>query len=136
MKIKNSELEHIFNTLISVDKQSTDLDFGIRFQNKNNFKNLKEAYNSMTDTFQDIFSKYGEKKTENGKMFWIFWDNKDLVDKEIKKIYAIEVEVDLNPVKILCKKDPVTNKTDTNGLVINSNQMEILKDVFEFEMES
>jgi hypothetical protein len=71
-KITNLQIEKIFNTLVSVDRNSPDLDFSIRFKNKTNFKLLKESYISLTETFEEVFEKYGEKIVENGKAFWKF----------------------------------------------------------------
>lgn len=135
IKLTNAKLEKVFNALYAVDRASKDLDFGIRFQNKNNFKVLKQAYMSLTETFEDIFAKYWEKVNEDNKVFWRFWENKDIVNEEIKKIYAIEVELALTPVKVVCKQDPVTQKTDTLWLVITSDEMDILEDIFFFNMQ-
>jgi len=57
-KLTNLQIEKIFNTLVSVDRASPDLDFSIRFKNKTNFKLLKEAYTSLSETFEEVFEKY------------------------------------------------------------------------------
>ncbi len=131
--LKNSEIEKIFNTLFVVDKASPELDFSIKFKNKENFKNLKAAYTSLHETFNEIFTKNWTKETANGKEVWVFWENAEVVQEEIKKIYDIEVEIDIKTVLITTKKDPVTRKTDTMGLVITSDQMENLETIFKFE---
>lgn len=135
MKLANAKVEKVFNTLFSVDKSSPNLDFSIRFKNKTNFKNLKEAYISLTDTLNEIFEKYWEKSIENWKVFWKFWDNKDLVNNEIKNIYDIEVELALTQVEIICKLDPITNKTDTMWLNITQDEIDILEDIFTFTVQ-
>jgi hypothetical protein len=56
--LTNSKIESIYNTLLTVETASTDLDFSIKFKNKRNYKKLKEAYTNITDTFNEIFEKY------------------------------------------------------------------------------
>lgn len=131
--MKNIDIEKIFNTLTIVDRNSPNLDFSIRHKNKDNFKKLKELYISMSETFEEIFQRYGEKVVENWKTFWKFWENKEIVDREIKSIYGIEVDVALTQITIQCRIDPITQKTDTSWLVINQEQMEILEKIFAFE---
>lgn len=133
LQVKNTKIEKMFNALHKVDKTSKNLDFAIRFKNKENYKKLKEAYTNMHDTFNDIFNEFGEKiKTSNWEV-WEFWENKNIVNNKIKEIYDIEVELNITPVKIKVKHNSETWITDTKGLVIDLDDMEILEDIFDFE---
>ena len=131
--LKNLEIEKVFNTLLRVDRTSTNLDFAVRFKNKNNFKILKEAYVNLTETFNDFFKENWTKVSKNGKELWDFWDKKDMVADKIKEIYDIEVELDLKVIKISVVKDPATWLTDPQGLIITSDEMEILECIFTFD---
>jgi len=131
--LTNTKIEKIYNTLLTVEAASTDLDFSIRFKNKRNFKKLKEAYTNMTETFNEIFEKYWEKITKDNKQYWEFKENKEEVDEEIKKVYALEVEIELKPINIIAKQDPETWETNTGWLKITSTQMDLLEDIFEFQ---
>jgi hypothetical protein len=57
----------------------------------------------------------------------------EIANSEIKKIHDAEIELALIPVKIQFQKDQNTGKTDTFGLNISAQEMDVLEDIFVFE---
>jgi hypothetical protein len=60
-----AQILNIFETLQKVDKKSPDLDFGIKFKNKGNFKILKEKFTDIQESLKEIYEKYGKQETGN-----------------------------------------------------------------------
>lgn len=135
MLLSNKKIELMFNALFAVNQASPNMDFWLKFKNKNNFKKLKTAYVDLTETFDEIFkANWKQVKWEDWRQYWEFEENKDIVNDKIKEIYDIEIELNLDIVKVVCTTDKTTGKTDSLGLNMSSDQMDTLEPIFEFEI--
>lgn len=142
MQKKNSQILDIFETLIKVDRNSPDMDFALKFKNKANFKALKEKSQDIQESLQAIYEKFGKQETRNGVVVYNFKytdqegkevNNTAEANLEIKKIYDIETDIAIAPVKVSFVKDPATGKANTLGMNITAQEMDMLEDVFSFE---
>jgi len=62
-------------------------------------------------------------------------DNINVANEARAKIFDVEHTLDLRVVTIDTKLDPESGKTDTQWVVINQDQMNILEPIFQFTFQ-